>query len=81
MKVEQFKHANQFLLTDDDGNRFLQSYNTIVCKVDKTGKVYLDPKHNFSNTTSKHVTMFLGDNTKERLAKIKSGEYTLTNLN
>ena len=81
MKVEQFKHANQFLLTDDEGNRFFQSYSTIVCKVDKAGKVYLDPKHNCSNTTSRHVTMFLGDNTKERLNKIKSGEYTLTNLN
>lgn len=81
MKIEQFKHANQFLLTDDNGNRFLQSYNTIVCKIDKFGKVTLDPKHNYSNTTSKHVTMFLGDTTKERLSKIKSGEYLLTNLN
>ena len=81
MKVEQFKHANQFLLTDDEGNQFLQSYDTIVCKFDKTGKVYLDPKHNYSKTTSKHVTMYLGYTTKERLQKIKSGEYTLINLN
>jgi len=81
MKTEQFHHANQFLLTDDDGNEYLQSYQTIVCKIDKTGKIYLDPKHNCSKTTSKHVSLYLGEDTKTRLKKIKSGEYILTNLN
>lgn len=33
MKVEQYKHANQFHIYGD-GNHYLQSYNSLVVKVD-----------------------------------------------
>ena len=36
---------------------------------------------NYSNTTSKYRRLFLGEGTKETEAKIKSGEYVLTDLN
>lgn len=74
--------ANQFELTDDNGNTFFQSYRSIIAKIDKLGKVTLDPTYwNYSKTTSKYRSSFLGESTKETQKKIDSGEYTLANLN
>lgn len=88
MKVENMlssrgnKIANQFELLDDQGNMFFQSYNSIIVKIDKSSKTFLDERYwNYSKTTSKYRNLFLGETTKETEAKIKSGEYTLTNLN
>lgn len=72
---------NQFIIDDDNGNRFFQSYQSIIVKV-SDGKTYLDEKlWNYSRTTSKYRNLFLWETTKETEAKIKSGEYILTNLN
>jgi predicted ribonuclease YlaK len=73
---------NQFIITDENGNRFFQSYKTVISKIDKDGKVSLDAdKWDFSVTTSKYRNLFLGEDKKATEKKIKSGDYTLTNLN
>ena len=88
------KIANQFIITDDIGNEYYQSYSsTIVYKDynynegndlqnDKSLKIYLDQKYwNFSNTTGKYRNIFLGETITETKKKIKSGEYILIDLN
>ena len=76
------KVANQFIINDDNGNTFFQSYSSIIVKQDKYLNTYLDKKYwNFSNTTSKYRNKFLNDKTKDIRKKIKSGEYKLTDLN
>ena len=90
------KVANQFVITNDDKEQYYQSYNSIIVKIghdiiDKNDGItvkgvsintYLDKKYwNFSNTTSKYRNKFLNETTKETMAKIKSGEYKLVDLN
>ena len=98
MKVENIesskgnKIANQFVITDDNGNEFFQSYNSMIVKKDYNDhsdqvgqgglKIYLDQKYwNYSNTTGKYRNIFLGETITETKKKIKSGEYILTDLN
>ncbi len=70
--------ANQFIIVDDQGNTYFQSYKTIMVKKPKEGKVYLSHLWDFSRTTSKYRNQFLGETKRETEAKIKSGEYILT---
>ena len=73
---------NQFEITDDLGNIFFQSYNSIIVKICVTGETLLDSHYwNYSVTTGKYRNIFLGEDRKETEGKIKSGEYILTNLN
>jgi len=73
---------NQFIINDDAENQFFQSYNTIIVKCDKYGKFYLDENYwDYSKTTGKYRNLFLGETKSETEKKIKSGEYTLCNLN
>ena len=85
--------ANQFVMVErgngGNGNfikkEILQSYDSIICiKIpwsDSTN-VTLDTVYwNYSKTTSKYRSQFLGETTKETQAKIDSGEYVLANLN
>jgi len=97
MKVENMtskngnKIANQFIITDKGENgctktEIFQSYDSEIAIIehqpDGSIVVYLDEQTwNYSRTTSKYRNQFLGETTKETLAKIKSGEYILTNLN
>ena len=89
MKVENIesskgnKIANQFVITDDNGNEFFQSYNSMIVKKDSSADtIYLDQKYwNYSNTTGKYRNIFLGESITETKKKIKSGEYILTDLN
>jgi hypothetical protein len=96
MKVENItsnngnKIANQFIITDDIGNKYFQSYNSIIVKKlfhnwedgTETTSTFLDQKYwNYSNTTGKYRNIFLGENITETKKKIKSGEYILTDLN
>lgn len=72
---------NQFIITDDNGAVFFQSYDSIIIKKSK-GKIYLDERYwDYSRTTKKYRNIFLGENKKTTEKKIKSGEYILTNLN
>ena len=74
------KVANQFIVTDL-GFKYYQSYNSMIVKID-LHNTYLDKKYwNFSNTTSKYRNKFLNETTKKTMAKIKSGEYKLVDLN
>lgn len=80
-KLEQFNAKNQFIISDDTGKTF-QSYDSVICFIDNNGKVFLDSKlWNYSKTTAKYRNQFLGETTKDTQNKIKSNEYTLTNLN
>ena len=85
---------NQFMIHADDGVYF-QSYETVIAfkPAPKTGgigafeydaynPVQLDrDAWDYSVTTSRYRNMFLGDNTAQVKAKIKSGEYILVDLN
>ena len=87
-KVNQLAN-NQFIITENNGNEIFQSYNSIIAKKSlramDTGtedRIELDQKYwDYSKTTSKYRNRFLDETTKETQAKIKSGEYILTDLN
>lgn len=83
MKIEQFHVKNQFTVTDDEGNTFFQSYQSIIVKIErKSGRVFLDrEKWDYSTTTGKYRNLFLGEKKAETEKKIKSGEYIICNLN
>ena len=75
--------ANQFVLTDsDNGLEYFQSYNSIIAKRKQGHYTILDVYYwNYSRTTSKYRSIFLGENTDETKRKIKEGIYKLENLN
>ncbi len=76
--------ANQFIIFDSEYTAF-QSYNSIIVMtdfVDGERRVRLDEDTwNYSRTTAQYRNDFLGENTTETRAKIKSGEYILADLN
>ena len=80
---------NQYIILDGD-KEYFQSYDSIIVKIDHSVKlkgtnksqVYLDINTwNYSRTTSKYRTQFLGEGTETTKAKIASGEYLLVDLN
>ena len=76
--------ANQYVIEDDQGNTYFQSYDSIIAKIPDLHRfeIVLDEKYwNYSVTTSKYRNQFLGESTKETQAKINSGEYKLVDLN
>jgi hypothetical protein len=79
MQVKQFHVKNQFEIEGDNGERFFQSYKSIIIKIDKNRKVNLGKDWNYSKTTGKYRNLFLGETRKETEAKIKSGEYIVDN--
>ena len=62
MKVEQFLHANQFHIYDND-NDLLQSYNSLVVRVNHSYNnkvvIVLGRDWDYSKTTTTHVYAFL----------------------
>lgn len=71
---------NQFLISTDEGLYF-QSYNSLIA-LKSNGKIYLDDNYwDYSKTTGKYRNEFLGEGIQDTRAKIKSGEYVLTDLN
>ncbi len=75
---------NQFIIEDDSGNQYFQSYRTIIAKKDWSGRrlvVSLDNQWDYSKTTGKYRNIFLGETRKETEAKIKDGTYIVTDLN
>jgi len=72
---------NQFII-HDKGDKYFQSYSSMICKIDKNGKISLDSQYwDYSRTTSKYRNMFLNMTTKEIQKGIKDNEIELTNLN
>ena len=74
--------ANQFVI-NDGGLEYFQSYKTIIAKrYVETGTIKLDENYwDYSVTTSRYRNQFLGMDTKEIKAAIKSGMIELENLN
>lgn len=70
---------NQFIIETGEGVYF-QSYATVIaCKVG--GRVYLDPRWDYSKTTTKYLNMFLGTESKREIeSMLKSGRYVIENL-
>jgi hypothetical protein len=67
---------------DDAGNRFFQSYDSIIAKVNKRDEIILDEKYwDYSRTTSKYRNDFLNMTTKEIKQQIEDGRIRLENLN
>ena len=82
MKTSQFHVKNQFLLSDDEGNRYFQSYDSIIVKKDRDGHITLDERYwDYSKTTGKYRNLFLGEDKKETQRQIDNGTYKLANLN
>lgn len=72
---------NQFIINTPEGEYF-QSYRTIIAFKANDGQITLDEgMWDYSRTTGKYRSEFLGENTAETRKKIKSGEYKLANLN
>ena len=81
MKISQFHVKNQFIVTDDNGATFFQSYSTLIAKK-QNGKITLDKDSwDYSKTTGKYRNLFLGEDKKETERKIQDGTYQLANLN
>lgn len=75
------KIANQFEIEADNGDIVFQSYDTVIARK-SAGKITLDAeKWDYSRTTGKYRNLFLHESKAETERKIKSGEYTLANLN
>lgn len=74
--------ANQFEITAP-GGRYFQSYRSMIVFIPAGGgKTQLDAHYwDYSKTTGKYRNLFLGENKAATEAKIKSGEYILTDLN
>jgi len=88
MKAVQIRNGrgrpvvNQLIVYDDDDGRTFQSYDTAIVHIDKYGDVTLDKRYwDYSNTTGRYRNHFLGETKAETERKIKSGEYTLGDLN
>ena len=97
MKVENMisakgnKVANQFIITDKQYDEkeggwitteTFQSYDSTIAVIFSSGVVLLDENTwDYSVTTGKYRNDFLGEDIAETRAKIKSGEYLLTDLN
>jgi|TARA_R100000455_G_scaffold22208_1_gene11436 hypothetical protein len=89
------KIANQFIIYDDNNNKYFQSYHSTIVKIEnwdvtegsrinyqRSKKVYLDKRFwDCSHTTSKYRNIFLEESRKETEKKIKDGTYILTDLN
>jgi len=74
--------ANQFIIIDDEGRHWFQSYQTIIAVKGLDGVVWLDRNYwDYSATTSKYRNQFLNETKGETEGKIKESVYKLTTLN
>lgn len=61
MKVKNFYNKNQFLIESDELIQF-QSYDSLVASIDKKkGILILGIDWDYSNTTMKHLYIFIDD--------------------
>lgn len=73
--------ANQFIIRHDAVTYF-QSYDVIVARRSALGDVTLDPRYwDYSVTTLRYLSQFLGMGKRDIQARINSGEYSLEELN
>ena len=75
------KVPNQFIIRVNSEGTFFQSYDTIIAAKTPKG-ILLDMwRWDFSVTTGRYRNQFLGEKLAETRKKIKTGEYTLIDLN
>ena len=60
MKVQQFYNKNQFVITGN-GDTVFQSYDSTIAKIDKNGQLSFGGDWDYSQTTRKHLYLFLSD--------------------
>lgn len=81
MKVTNLAN-NQVQVTTDDGTKVFSSYGTTIAKVDSSGVTTLDTAYwNYSATTTKYLSRFLGVSSKDIKKRVAGGTYVLTDLN
>ena len=59
-KVTQFYNKNQFIITSNERTVF-QSYDSTIAIIDSKNHLTLGCDWDYSNTTRKHLYLFLGD--------------------
>lgn len=59
MTVNNFYNKNQFVIHDDSGNVFFQSYKSTVAKITDCGTLLFGRDWDYSDTTRKHLYLFL----------------------
>jgi len=74
-KVKQFSNRHFILRDEQNKTTYFQSYDSLIVKIDETGKITLGKHWNQSVTTSKNRIRFLNESTKETQKKLDSGEY------
>lgn len=68
MKIKKLKE-NCFVIFDNEGNKFLVSYESIVARIDKNGVLTLGKNWAYSQTTARHRSDFLSLYYTEQLSK------------
>lgn len=79
MQLKQFHNKNQFIIIDGQKTYFQSYESTIACYDDETKKLTLGKDWNYSNTTRKHLYLFIDyytniylNNQKNKSAYIQS---------
>lgn len=76
------KAVNQFIIIDEKGNKYFQSYKSKIALITSDGCIYLDPVYwNYSITTSKYRNIFLNKSTDEIKKDVKNGKILFKELN
>ena len=60
LKVGNFYHTNQFVI-EYNNEIYFQSYESIIAKITEYGNLYLTDKWDYSQTTLKHLYLFIQD--------------------
>lgn len=61
MKVKKFYNKNQFIISGGDAIATFQSYDSIIARIDENGALWLGNDWNYSQTTLKHLYLFIND--------------------
>lgn len=70
MKIKKIKE-NCFVIFDNEGNKFLVSYESIIARIDKNGVLTLGKDWDYSQTTARHRNDFLSLYYTEQLNKLE----------
>lgn len=70
--------TSQFQYSDEDGNHWFQSYDSVIAMKEPSGKVHLSKRWDFSRTTIKYLKGFLnGESLNSIRLNIKHGVYKI----
>lgn len=61
MNIKQSYNKNQFIIEDGTNEKWLQSYNSTVAHITKSGRLEFGIDWNYSKTTLKHLYLFIQD--------------------